>query len=216
MPWQLNGTTLSDENGTQYTVLPHEFWYVVPARTAYSADEGKRVRPLEFAFVLHNASIAEGLLISPTSMTGGPKFRPTKGGAAGEAENLLEAIRQEEYHDKPSRFNSYFLNSTRELAEHRARDFLRGDKLIVRCLIIMNGARVHFADIDLYERLEGRPDDRELATRYWTNFIAKTEDEYRRQEILAESALYFPDWLTFPKLPLEDLRQWSKHNLPSK
>jgi mannose-6-phosphate isomerase-like protein (cupin superfamily) len=63
MSWAIQGTKLVGVTEEQYDVYPHEFWYVIPARTHYSPHDGKRVRPLEFAFVLHNAALGKGLLV---------------------------------------------------------------------------------------------------------------------------------------------------------
>lgn len=210
--WRLEGATLRGGDNEQYQVYPHEFWYVAPNRISYAREDGK-VRPLEFAFALHNASNGEGLLISHTSYTGGAPARPRKGGAAGEAEDLLESIRKETYPNKPSRYNAYFLNFSKDVAEMRSRDALRGKNEIVRCLLVMNGAKVHFADMELYERLEGRPDDRELAASYWKDFEPRNDAERLRLEVVCESALYFPDWASFQKIPSEDLVLWSKIHL---
>ena len=51
-----------------------------------------------------------------------------KTGNSGQAEQILEQIRRQEYPDKPSRLNSYFLNTHREVAEKRA----IGWRLLVR------------------------------------------------------------------------------------
>lgn len=215
MAWTLNETELTNGKGLTYQVLPHEFWYVVPARTSYSEAEG-RVRPTEFAFVMHNARVAQGLLISPSRLTGGARLRPAKRGAGGEAEELLEAIRKEHFPEKPSRFNAYFLNFTEELARQRSKDVLRGNKQVVRCLVVMNGARVHFADMERYERLEGRPDDRNLALTYWDTFTPESDLESSRLEVVADAALYFPDWESFPTLPFEDLIAWQNLHVGAK
>lgn len=195
--------------GREWNVFPHEFWYVVPARTTFSEEEAKKVRATDFALVLHNASCGEGLLTNPSTFSSGARFRPAKGGSAGLAEELLEQVRLDEFPEKPSRFNSYYLNPTKELAEFRFNDTLRGDKRIERCYVVLDGGKVHFADMDLYERLEGRPDDKELARRYWQqHFVARTPQEQARQEVLADSMLFFPDWQSFPRVPVEVLQKW--------
>jgi hypothetical protein len=43
--------------------------------------------------------------------------------------------------------------------------FRTPDRRLVRCQLLGAG-QVHFADVDLYERLQGRPEDEALARRY--------------------------------------------------
>lgn len=214
MSWEIRGNKLIGLTNEQYDLWPHELWYVVPARTHYSTYDGQTVRPLEFAYVLHNASLAEGLLISPTNMAHGLEPKSLKRGASAEAENLLESLRQDRCPERPSRLRCYFLNLDREVAEYRMRDTLRGNKTLVRCFIVLNGAKVHFADSRIYEQLEGRPDDADLAIKYWETFEPGTEDDRRSLEIVADCALYFPDWKTFPTIPIESLVQWQQDNPP--
>lgn len=214
MSWELRGNKLIGLADEQYDLWSHELWYVVPARTHYSPYDGKKVRPLEFAYVLHNASLAKGLLISPTNMADGMELKSMKSGAAADAENLLEALRQEYCPERPSRLRCYFLNRDRDVAEYRMGDTLRGNKTLVRCFLVLNGAKVHYADSRIYERLEGRPDDANLAIKYWETFEPKSEDDRRSLEIIADCALYFPDWETFPTIPFETLVKWQQDNPP--
>ena len=213
MSWQIQGTKLLGVT-EEYDVCLHNFWYVVPARTHYSLDEGKKVRPLEFAFVLHNASLGKGLLPSPTVMNDGIEPKSLKGGAAKDAEILLEDVRVKDYPALPSRLCCYFLNKDEDVAVHRMADILRGNKTLVRCLLVMNGAKIHFADSRIYERLEGRPDDRDLAISYWQPFDPKNDEDRRHLEILIDGALYFPDWQEFPTISTESLLNWQKNNPP--
>jgi len=210
--WKVEGQELVGTNNDRYQLLPNEFWYVVPNRLTYSSEEGKRVRPLEFAIVLHNAFLGSGLLVSPTVLGHGTEPKTLKRGVAEEAENLLEQIRLSDFSGKPSRLLCYFLNIDRSTANHRMRDILRGNKKLVRCYIIANGANVHFADSEIYERLEGRPDDKVLARTYWENFTPKNNSENKRMEVLADSALFFPDWQTFQTIPTENLVNWIQDN----
>jgi hypothetical protein len=94
------------------------------------------------------------------------------------------------------------------------RDTLRGNKTLVRCFIVLNGAKIHYADSRFYEQLEGRPDDVALANRYWETFKPNNEDDRQSLEIVADCALYFPDWKTFPTIPFESMKQWAteQHN----
>lgn len=197
--------------GEIYDVWPQPYWYLAPSRTTYAPGEG-RVRPLEFAVVLHNASVGHGLVTSLDVLLAGIDPRPSKGGAAAEAEMLLEEVRAAEFPEKPSRLRSYFLNFDRSLAEHRARHMFRDKREIVPCLLIRNGGRYHFADVGIYEQLEGRPDDRALARKYWQDFMPTDQQQYLRLEVLADSALYFPDWESFPRLDDLSLMYWMLEN----
>jgi hypothetical protein len=214
MSWTRQGNKLIGIADEQYDINPHEFWYVVPARTHYSTFDGTKVRPLEFAFVLHNAKLAKGLLISQTHMAHGIAPTTLKGGAGAAAETLLESVRRAQFPAMPSRLQCYFLNHDRDTAEFRMRDSLRGNRTLVRCHIVLNGARVHFADSRVYEKLEGRPDDHALATSYWQQFDPKSEDDWKSLEVIADAALYFPDWATFPTIPFETLARWQEDNPP--
>lgn len=211
MSWEIRDKKLIGANNEQYDLGTDEHWYVVPARTHYSPYDGQKVRPLEFAVVLHNASLAKGLLISPTAMARGFKSEPKslKRGAAAEAEELLEVLRKEKFPERPSRLRCFFLNRDKDVAEYRMRDSLRGHKTLVRCFIVLNGAKIHHADGRLYEQLEGRPDDAALASKYWETFTPSNEEERRHLEVVADCALYFPDWKTFPTIPFESMKQWA-------
>ena len=58
--WKIDGEELLGSNGEVLDIWPEPFWYLAPSRTKYQRGEG-RVRPLEFASVLHNASVSHGL-----------------------------------------------------------------------------------------------------------------------------------------------------------
>jgi hypothetical protein len=216
MTWEMRGNALVGSNNEQYD-LSDEYWYVVPARIDYSRAKRERVRALEFAFVLHNARMARGLLISQENLAKGMDSdpKPMKRGAAADAEILLEKVRRENFPTRPSRLRCYFLNADRQTAEHRMHDILRGNKALVRCHAVLKGARFHHANCDLYERLEGRPEDTQLAVRYWETFNPATAEEANKLEILADSALFFPDWQTFPTISHQSLFEWSLDNPPT-
>ena len=210
MSWTKEKDKLVGFNGTVYEIIPEPFWYVVPARIDYSAEE-RLPRPLDFAMVMHNASLAEGLLSSPTVMAHGLPKKTLKGGAAAEAEYLLEKIREEKFPNLPSRLQCYYLNASREAAEHRMNDSLRGKKRLVECYMVRHqGSTIHLADSEIYERLEGRPDDAQLALTYWNTFLPVNENESFRLEILLDSSLYFPEWQSFPRIDQQTLIRWQK------
>lgn len=206
MYWTVRENLIHGKEGETYRLNPYELWYVAPTRTTFAVEDAKKVRDLDFAMTLHNASCGKGLIPAPHIITGGPPLRPRKGGAAGDAEDLLETVRTESFPKQPCRRNSYFLNLTRAQATRRAAGELRSagtEKTVVRCHIVSSGAKVHIADMGLYEQLQGRPDDRDLAMKYWQEFTPQTVEDFDRIEIVAQSALYFPDWESFPQIPIE-------------
>ena len=213
MSWTQQNEKLIGINGEVLDLWPQEYWYVAPARTSYRRGEGV-VKPLEFAFLLHNAVKGEGLVNCLNVLLEGIEPATMKGGAGADAERLLEVIRQRDHSLLPSRLRSYFLNYDKAVAEARAKAMFRGQRKLVRCHLIRNGGRYHFADIDLYERLEGRPTDESLAKKYWETFIPSDEASRARLEVLADSALYFPDWRQFQTLDDHALMLWSFDNPP--
>lgn len=213
MSWTQENDKLIGSNGEVLDLWPQEYWYVAPARTSYQRGEGV-VKPLEFAFLLHNAVKGEGLVTCPDVLLEGIEPTTMKRGAGGDAERLLEMVRQRDHSHLPSRLRSYFLNYDKSVAEQRSKAMFRGQRKLVRCYLIRNGGRYHFADMDLYERLEGRPTDEVLARKYWETFIPTDEPGRGRLEVLADSALYFPDWREFQELDDHALMLWSFDNPP--
>lgn len=61
----------------------------------------------------------------------------------------------------------------------------------------------------MFEDLTRSPDDRNLAERYWQTFQPRTIEEGYRLEVLADSALHFPDWEEFPEVREESLAVWN-------
>lgn len=185
-------------NGIPLELHPHEYWYLAPCRTTY--EPGDVVRLLDFAFVLHNARLGNGVVIALDDLLSGITHATLKGGTSKEAELLLEKIRGERFPEKPSRLRSYFLNYSKHVAERRENTMFRGNRKLVRCQVVLNSAKFHHADVDIYERLTGRPDDVNLAAKYWEEFKPVTQAEFDRLEVIADSMLYFPDWKNFPLL----------------
>jgi hypothetical protein len=214
MAWVIQDKKLVGADGQTFDIFPQEMWHVAPARSDYVSGVGV-VRPLEFAALLHNAFLGKGLVLSLSTLLEGIEPVTMKGGAGGAAERALEQIRQARYPDLPSRLRCYFLNLDRATAEKRALSMFRGARKSVRCHFVLNGGRYHFADLGVYEALEGRPDDIPLAEKYWSRFEPANVDEQNRLEILADSALYFPDWQDFSTLDDDVLLRWQKDNPPA-
>jgi hypothetical protein len=211
--WRQNGYKLIGTGGEELDLWPHEFWCLAPTRVTYEPGE-RSVKPLEFAVLLRNAVKGEGVVTSMDVLLEGVEPTTLKGGAAADAEGLLERVRQQSYPSLPSRLRCHFLNYDKSVAEHRLHAMFRRPRRLVRCLLIRNGGRYHFADVGRYESLEGRPDDEALAHQYWTTFAPQTTQERERLEVLADSALYFPDWKEFPILDDGVLIRWSLDNPP--
>lgn len=212
MNWTLEENAIRSSDGKTLQLYPHEFWYLAPERISFSPSE-RNVKATDFALLMHNAVVGHGLVISMEVLLDGIESKTEKGGAAGEAERLLESTRSREFQSLPSRLRCHFLNFHRTTAEQRMHSMFRRPRSLVRCRLAGTGT-MHFADVGLYEQLEGRPDDAGLARRYWQTFEPKTVAEAARLEVLANAALYFPDWREFPKVSDEVLLEWQSHHRP--
>jgi hypothetical protein len=195
-----------------YNLSPEVYWYLSPTRVTHVPGEAKG-RPLDFAMVLNNASWHEGVVDSMDVLMAGIEPKTLKGGAAAEAEDLLEKVRQDRFPHLPSRLRCFFLSADKSAAEKRANTMFGGSRQLVRCKLILGGERIHRADADIYERLEGWPNET-LAARYWETFQPTTLEESHRLEILAGCGLYFPEWRDFPKIDKNDLMAWQAENPP--
>ncbi len=91
-------------------------------------------------------------------------------------------------------------------------DTLRGDKKLVQCFIVSNNTKVHFADSRIYEQLENKPGDKNLAIRYWQTFDYQQNNNSRDLEILVDGPLYFPDWQKFPTISQDTFISWQIDN----
>lgn len=200
--------TITTSNGTILELWPHEYWYLAPCRTEFAP--GRFIRPLDFALVLHNARIGKGVTSALDDLLSGITPSTSRGGVAKEAELLLEKIRAERFPEKPSRLRSYFLNYSKHVAEDRVKEMFRDDRKLVRCHVVLNGAKFHHGDVDIFDRLTGRPDDENLAASYWKEFKPVTPAEFNRLEVIADSMLFFPDWEEFPILSPDVLIDWNK------
>lgn len=198
--------TITSSDGTLLELYPHEYWYLAPSRTDF--EPGDSVRPLDWASVLHNARIGQGVVMALDDLLAGIEPATLKGGAAKEAELLLEKIRRERFPEKPSRLRSFFLNYSKHVAELREKTMFRGHRRLVRCHVVLNSAKFHHADVEIYDKLTGCPDDENLAASYWEEFRPVTEAEFERLEVIADSMLYFPDWKDFPLLKFSAIVEW--------
>ena len=74
---------VTDNEGREHEICPHEYWYLAPTTTNWSPEE-KLISPLRFGLLLHNARCGQGIVpamedlmlgVTPRSMkTGFPKM----------------------------------------------------------------------------------------------------------------------------------------------
>lgn len=210
MAWIIKDDKLVNFDGaTSYDLHADVYWYLAPSLTNYSRGQ-LNVKLSQFGFLLNNAYVNKGIVIALDDLLIGiePKIMANSNRAI--AEETLEQVRQNEFPDLPSRLRCYFLNSKKSVAEIRANnEFRNQNRLLTSCYIILNQGSFHFADIRTYEVLLGQPEHYETAKKYWEcSFVPKTESEHQHLEILADSALYFPDWNTFSTIERTALINW--------
>lgn len=195
-------------DGKRFPVHPHTFWYLAPSRVDYLPSE-PGVRPLDFALLLHNAIIGRGVVVPMDVLLQDLPASTNRAGVTHEVEMTLERVRCLEYPQLPSRLRCHFLNYDRDVAEFRQQAMFRMQRRLCRCHLV-GGGSIHTADVDIFDRLQGRPDDEALARRYWHPFLPSSEAERFRLEVLTSSALYFPDWESFPRLRDDALLAWQR------
>jgi len=201
--------TVTTSDGTPHKLFEHEFCYLLPSRTDWVPSDGP-VSPLSFAMVLHNARKGHGLVLAMEDLLSGITPKNLKRGNAAKAEDLLEEVRKELAPDKPSRLRCHFLNYARHVAEYRAGVWAWETRTLARCYLLLSSGKYHYADVSVFEDLTRSPDDRSLAERYWRTFQPRTVEEGFQLEVLADSALYFPDWEEFPEVPEKSLGAWNE------
>lgn len=203
---------ITTDDGAEHELWNHEYWHLCPTKTTWTPSDGKGDL-LQFAMLLHNAKKAHGLVLAQEDLLIGIKLVSLKNGSPQKAENLLEEVRKENFPNLPSRLRCHYLNYDKDTAEQRAMRWNWKDKHLARCYIIRSGGFFHHADIEIYERLARcDPQNRELAYQYWQTFHPSSPSEFSRLEVLANSALYFPDWQGFPEVDTNALEQWNIHH----
>jgi hypothetical protein len=213
MAWEIVGDQLINSSGISYDLHTDLYWYLAPSRTTYTIGE-KNIKFTSFGLCLHNAAIGEGLVCALSDLLVGIEPTTMATSLRKIAEETLEKVRQEHFPNLPSRYRCFYLNSRKEVAEYRSkRDFFGQERLLTSCYVIRNSGRYHFGDIRIYETLTGQPEDTALAFKYWEkSFIPTNIDDHKHLEILADSALYFPDWRTFTKIDPTTLVNWQLDN----
>jgi hypothetical protein len=192
-------------DGTDFPFDPREYWILAPAATTWDEECGM-VHPLDFGFMLHNARIGKGILPPLATLTDHFTSRSLKVDDALLAEELIEKRRVAEFPEKPSRLDSYFLNTHREVAERRAASWSWQNRKLVRCHLLTTTGTLHCGLVSNYEAVKANPTSEELADLYWEQSPAiVTEDNKHDVELLADCGLYFPDWADFDLLDTPSL-----------
>lgn len=200
----LNNYIINDRDGKEHKVYHHKLWYMAPITNP--------------AILLHNARIGEGIVLAMTDLLDGINIKPTRTiEKANKAEEVFEQIRLQHYSNRPSRLRCHFLSLSKEVAEERLINWeWQNSRRIVECYLILSSGRYHFADINEYEKVArgeveiSDKDIEEYAHRYWKeSCIANPLDE--KIELLADSALYFPDWKEFPKAVLPADKKYQEY-----
>lgn len=211
MRWTHEENWLFGSEGEKFELEPYAYWYIVPTKVDYALNE-IGVRPLDFAILLNNAAKGGGYVNGLDVLLADLNLRSHKHGAGLDAENFLEKVRIQEFPSRPSRLRSYFLNQNKSIAEIRQHTLKRAPSKVVQCYLLKSFHKIHFADMGLYEKLDGGNLDIGIARKYWTEFTPKSPDEDLRLEILVEGDLYFPGWQSFPVIDPNVLGLWNEMN----
>jgi hypothetical protein len=155
--------------------------------------------------LLHNAHIGEGIAPAMTDLLKGIEIKCHKNHLfAKKSEEIFESIRFDYYPHRPSRLRCHFLSLSLEIAKERNKEWnWEKDCMIVRCYLILSSGIFHYANIKEYESSASCYNSDKCvekhAHKYWEEFA---EGNFLNTgiEVLADSALYFPDWKTFPRI----------------
>lgn len=186
---------LSDKDGSSHKLWSQVLWYLAPALTVPDPS----THPLHLAMTLHNAKLGQGIAPALSVLLKDLPPRTGKTGTAGVAEDLFETVRIREFPHRPSRLRSYFLSLDRASAEERAKTWGWDKRKLVRCYLILSGAKYHYADVRDYEGAARRGATEADARSYWADYDPQRVP-VEVTEVLADSALFFPDWRAFPTI----------------
>jgi len=205
----LDSNELTDQDNNKYQLHPHEFWYMAP----------------KGGILLNNAVCGKGIVPAMDDLLKGIAIKSVKDNPnARKAEELFEEIRSKDYSDLPSRLRCYFLSISKEVAEQRSKEWServnlgkswqqmtwQDTRILTRCYLILNSGKYYFANIKEYEKAAKENDEnliKQYAVRYWGKGFSEAKYLDERIELLADSALYFPEWKTFSKM---ELPKWLK------
>lgn len=145
-----------------------------------------------------------------TDLLSGLEAHCSKIGAPRDAELLFEDVRCSNYQHRPSRLSCHFLSPTDTVAQQRAVQWRWQDRRLVECYLVRSSGRYHYADVGYFEQCARGKRDEKLAHAYWSDNAERVPDD--RLEILADSALYFPDWRSFPSVDADSLVRFDQAN----
>ena len=206
----LDRNLLIDKDGRKHELSANDFWYIAPQGGFDSLLRGLPQKKMisEIGLTLHNAKIGEGMVLAMDDLLRSIKpapFRTSK--QAQKVEETFESIRLAYYPHKPSRLRCYFLSLSEDSAKKRQKECGWSNRKIVKCRLILSSGRFHYANIREYEEPAkneyiGSKDIEAHAHRYW-NKCSESNLEVNNIEVLADCALYFPDWSTFSLLQVD-------------
>lgn len=198
---------VTDMEGREHEMFPHEYWYLAPTRTNWSPED-QSVYPLSFGLLLHNARLGQGIALAMEDLMQGISPVSMKTGVPKHAEEIFEDVRGISFPHRPSRLRSHFLNYDKAVAETRQAEWGWSGRRLVRCYALLSSAKFHYADIRDYESAACGHLTTALAESYWKDYDeAKIPREH--VEVLADAALYFPDWRDFDEVDSADLTRWN-------
>lgn len=199
---------LTDNEGREHKMCPHEYWYLAPTRTNWSPED-QSIPPLHFGLLLHNARCGQGIAPAMQDLMQGITPVSMKIGLPKKAEEMFEKVRNDRFGDRPSRLRCHFLSYDKGVAETRQAEWNLHDRRLVKCYALLSSAKFHFADIRLYEEAAMGNLSEAIAERYWEDYD-KAVTPREHVEVLADAAMYFPDWREFDELSAADLTNWNE------
>lgn len=82
------------------------------------------------------------------------------------------------------------------------------NRLLVRCYLILSQGNYHYADVRDFEQAAQHGATVDCARSYWSDYDPE-RIPIGVTEIVADSALYFPDWETFPEIDVPATAAWN-------
>lgn len=202
----LGSNELTDQDNNKYQLHPHEFWYMAP----------------KGGILLHNAVCGKGIVPAMDDLLKGISIKSLKRNPkARKVEELFEEIRSKDYSNLPSRLRCYFLSISKEVAKQRSKEWKelmkwgrseqwmswQDTRILTKCYLILNSGKYHLANIEEYKKAAEANDEKlikQYAGRYWGEGFSEVKYSDEKIELLADSALYFPEWETFSKMEPPD------------
>jgi len=195
----LENFKIQTDNDLTLELFDHEYWTLLPTQPISVSETNPR-SILQSGIAAHNIKIGKGLLIAMEDLLDGIKPCFMGNGPRGSAEETLEGVRLREHPDKPSRLRCHFLFHDHGTAKQKQVEWQMSHRFLTRCYVVLNSARFHHADIEIYDSLTSQPNSEDLAKNYWSTFRPISAKERARLEVLTDSCLYFPDWPSIPNI----------------